>query len=111
MDPKTIKAARDSRRLSQRALAAVAGISPSQMSRVEAGTRRLRHDEAVRIAVKLNLDSSNIVELSAPRQTGKSTSIILPEGTATVEYPARLSEESRQDLKQWLELIARVVSR
>lgn len=113
MDPKQIKTARESYGLKQHELAVVAGISPSQMSRVEAGKRRLRLDEAEKIAAKLNLVASDITEESrpTPRKSYRSASLPLPEGLAILEYPADLSPQSREELKQWLELIAKIISR
>ena len=111
MDPKRIKEGRESLGLRQRELAAVAGVSPSQMSRVESGKRRLRLDEAEKIAAKLNLP--DIIDDAAPtrKASGKSASLPLPEGLASLEYPSTLSPESREELRQWLELISRMVVR
>jgi transcriptional regulator with XRE-family HTH domain len=115
MDIGRIKAARESCRLKQYELAEIAGISPSQMSRVESGERRLRLDEAEKIANRLNLNVLEIIEErppGTPRKEGARTaSLPLPEGTATVQFPAPLSPQSCEELKQWLELIARLVPR
>jgi transcriptional regulator with XRE-family HTH domain len=105
MDPKRIITERESHGLKQYQLAKIAGISPSQMSRVEAGKRRLRADEAERIANRLNL---NIAEFPRARNCAQ---LPLPEGMASVEYPSELSPQSRDELKQWLELIAKLASR
>jgi transcriptional regulator with XRE-family HTH domain len=115
MDVRRIKAARESHGLRQYEIAAVAGISPSQMSRVETGKRRLRLDEAERIAAKLDLNVLEIIEERLPgtprKEGGRTASLPLPEGMAFVQFPAPLSPQSCEELKQWLELIARLVIR
>lgn len=111
MDPKRIKAAREALGLRQHQLAEIAGISPSQMSRVEAGLRKLRVDQAERIASKLGLVIDTVTELSPKKECSKRASFPLPEGVAIVEYPDGLSPESRKELQQWLELIGRMVAR
>jgi transcriptional regulator with XRE-family HTH domain len=115
MDPRRIREAREAHGLKQYELAAIAGISPSQMSRVEAGKRRLRLDEAEIISKKLNLNISEVIEsrlTPAIAMKGYKTAVLpLPEGRASLEYPGELSTASREELKQWLELVARMVSR
>lgn len=112
MDPKRIRAAREALGMRQRELAEVAGISPSQMSRVEAGKRWLRQDQAERIANKLGMIIDTQEGLSqAKKECCKRASFPLPEGMAIVEYPDGLSPESRKELQQWLELIGRMVAR
>jgi transcriptional regulator with XRE-family HTH domain len=112
MDQNRIRDARKRSKLTQVQLADIVGIAPSQISRFESGKRRPRLDEAIKIAEKLNLQLSDIVENgeSEPARSLHSTitSLPLPEGRAVIEYPAGLSSKSRQALKEWLELIARL---
>jgi hypothetical protein len=84
------------------------------MSRVESGKRRLRADEAERIASKLNLSMTEIIDpIAEParKECCKRATLPLPEGLALVEYPATLSPQSREELKHWLEFMATVATR
>ncbi len=101
-------------KLTQRELAEIAGVSASQMSRIESGQRRPRYDEAMRIAQKLSLEPAEVGAQLPPRTTDKriaTASLPLHEGCAVIEYPAVLSPESRAAFKLWLELIAQLATR
>lgn len=121
MDLKRIKTARKMEGLSQTALGAVAGVSGSQICRFEAGKRRLHLDEATKIAKRLKLDLSDIAPEETMQTTlqmpirsarrNQKTTLPLVEGTATVEYPATLSPRSREALKIWLGLMAKLAER
>ena len=115
MDLRRIKEARKRERLSQAELAQVVGVAPSQISRFENGFRRPHLDEAIKIAEKLKLELSDIIPpednlgIAIVRKgRGVRTSLPLPEGQATIEYPATLSPNSRQALRAWLELMAKL---
>lgn len=120
MDLKRIREARKREKLSQIALGAIAGVSGAQISRFEAGLRRPRLDEAIKIAERVKLDLSEIVPQedaqaallppspAARRNQSLRTTLPLSEGTAIVEYPATLSPRSRKTLKAWLELMAQL---
>jgi transcriptional regulator with XRE-family HTH domain len=101
--------------LSQAQLAEAVGVDPSQISRFETGKRRPHLDEAIKIAEKLNLPLSAIVrnDDSEPvrKERATITSLPLPEGQATISYPAILSPESRQAIKECLQLIEKLVVR
>lgn len=110
-----IREARLREKVTQAELAALIGVAPSQMSRYEGGKRRIRLDEAQKIAEKLRISVAEILgtqETPAQREHGGIlVTLPLPEGRAILEYPATLSPESREQLKEWLELIAKVTAR
>ena len=116
MQPNPIREARKKQHISQLELAQVIGVAPSQMSRYESGQRRIRLDEARKIANKLRISVSDILGEDSPigeRTVSQGTLVTLPlpEGRVILEFPADLSPESREALKSWLQLIATVAGR
>lgn len=116
MDLKLIKEARKREKLSQIELGRIAGVSGSQISRFESGQRKLRLEEAEKIAERLGLPLEDI-PFEFPRgepeffPLKRTMRVALPlaEGPAALEYPALLSEKSRMALKAWLELMIRLI--
>lgn len=115
MDPSRLREARERERISQRQLADEIGVSYSQMSRYESGERRMRLDEARKIPDKLKISITDIMGDEAAtgqgERRGSLVTLPLPEGRAILEYPSKLSPESRQQFREWLELIAKVATR
>lgn len=116
MDLRLIKEARKREKLSQIELGRIAGVSGSQISRFESGKRKLRLEEAEKIAERLGLPLEDVT-FEFPRvepeffPLKRTTRVALPlaEGPAALEYPATLSEKSRRTLKAWLELMIRLI--
>jgi transcriptional regulator with XRE-family HTH domain len=115
MDPKRIRQAREQKHVTQAKLAEAIGVDPSQISRFESGTRRMHVDEARKIAEFLRIDPSEIAEsrvAPAWKERGMKISVLtIPEGRATVEYPANLTPQSREAIHEWLGLIAKLAIR
>jgi transcriptional regulator with XRE-family HTH domain len=115
MDPKKIRQARQQKRLTQAKLADQIGVTPSQVSRFESGQRRIHLDEAQKIAKILGINVSEILDsriAPAWKNAGMKISVLtIPEGRATVEYPANLTPQSREAVSDWLALIAKLAIR
>jgi transcriptional regulator with XRE-family HTH domain len=115
MDLKRIRQVREQKHITQAKLAEAIGVTPGQISRFESGQRRLHVDEARKIAEFLRLDLSEIIESkTAPlwKERGMKISVLtIPEGRATVEYPANLTPQSREAVAEWLALIAKLAIR
>lgn len=90
---RNLKAAREAKGLSQRALADLAGVAQSHISKIESGTVDLRHSSLVELARALGLEVMLVPRKTLPAIQSIVRSSMAGTGVETVKPAYSLEDE------------------